>query len=182
MILSDWRHSGVLFYHPVSGKHTLRLTLRTDYMSGYKKYARAMREELSILEVRGNWCRTLTPMDEAVDGYTALVASEIAKTSADMITAILVSQHRDDEESRERHLDMMIDIFLRGRLQVLRNTGVWNTDVAERAFKEVLNDYLERSGQYQKSLCKILGKPARWRAARDEVREYDRTGKLHAVR
>jgi len=182
MILRDWHDNGVLFYHPVSGKHTLRLTLATEYTKGYEKYAHGMKQELDFLWVRGQWCRTLTPIEAARRAYTALVASEIAKASVDMMTAILVSQQRDDEASREKHLDMMIDIYLRGRLQVLRNTGVWNNDVADQAFKEVLNDYLERSGKCQESLSKILGRPARWRAARDKVREYDRTGKIHAVR
>ena len=182
MILSDWHRNGVLFYHPVSGKHALRLTLATEYMKGYEKYAHGMEQELDFLWVRGQWCRTLTPIETARRAYAALVAWEMEKASVDMMTAILVSQQRDNEASRERHLDMMIDIYLRGRLQVLRNTGVWNNDVADQAFKEVLNDYLERSGKCQESLSKILGRPARWRAARDKVREYDRTGKIHAVR
>jgi len=182
MILRDWHHNEVLLYDRVSGKHTLRSTLHTDYMKGYEKYARAMRDELDFLEVRGDWCRILMPRDRARNAYTALVASEIAKASAEMVMAILACQDRADEESRERHLDMIIDIYLRGRLQVLRTTGVVNCDVAEEAFQDVLKDYQKRSGDCQKTFSEILGRRARWRAARDKVRAYDRTGKLHAVR
>jgi hypothetical protein len=181
-ILSEWHRDNVLFYHPVSGKHTLRLTLAAEYMKGYEKYARAMIGELEKLEARGNWCRTLTPIEKAGNAYTALVASEIAKASAEMVMAILASQDRSDEASRERHLDMMIDIYLRGRLQVLRSTGVWNNDVAEQAFQDVLSDYLKRSGQYLRVFSNVLGRPARWRAAREKAREFDRKGQLHAVR
>ena len=122
------------------------------------------------------------PREKARTAYTALVASEIAKASAEMVMAILVGKDRADEASRERHLDMVIDIYLRGRLQVLRRTGVANYDVAEEAFQDVLKEYQKRSGDYQKNLSEILGRPARWRSARDKVRAYDRTGKLHAVR
>ena len=182
MILRDWHHNGVVFYDSVTGKHTLRPTLSKPHMKDFKKYAEAMGLELNDLEKWGKWCRTLRPVDKARSAYTELVAWQIAKTSAEMILTVVTSQQPRDDKSREEHLDMMIDIYLRGRLQELRMTGEWNSDVADESFLEVRNDYMQRSDQHRESFIQMLGRPLRWRAVRDKVSNSDRTGRLHAVR
>lgn len=165
-ILGDWHRDGLLFYHPVSGKHALRLTLATEYMKSYRDYHEIILDEMQKLEVRGKWCSTLKLGDKAEAAYHSLVSMTIAGVSAAMVASILISQDRPDEDSREKHLDMMIDVYVRGLLQTLRQTGILNGDLAEQTFQKVLKDYQELFDRHQISFIKILGKPAQWRVAK----------------
>jgi hypothetical protein len=182
MILSDWHDKGILFYHPETGKHTLRPTLAKPYMKDYRKYDKAMGLELKDLEKWGKWCASLEEKAKASKAYREFVGWQIAKTSVEMILTILTCEQQRDAKSREEHLDIMIDIYLRGRLQSLRMTGEWDSDVADQAFREVQDGYMKQSDEHRERFIKILGRPLRWRAARDRVSRCDRTATLHAAR
>ncbi len=101
-----------------------------------------------------------------------------AGVSAAMIAAVLVAQSKPTEDLREKHLDMMIDIYLRGFLQELRLTGVLNHNVAEEAFQEALKEGQERFNRYEASFLRLLGRPARWKIARAIYDDLDRKGSL----